>query len=148
VQTEEEPKNPFDAALKKLVNIDHIDEPAEEKLKLTMKKQEEEKAKKNKNKSVPKPPAITQMVGTGATLEQIKSVKPADTQPKEGIMKPPPQMLFRPNAAMAGALVVHGQGAPPLQPQGFGVGYSQGFYNYGGGGYPPQPPPQQGYQYR
>lgn len=39
---EEEPANEVDAALKKLVNFDHIDEPAEEKLKLTMKQQEED----------------------------------------------------------------------------------------------------------
>lgn len=35
-------------------------------------------------------------------------------------MKPPPQ-LFSPGAVNAGALVVHGQGPPPIQ-TGFGVG--------------------------
>lgn len=163
VETEEEPLNPFEAALKKLVNVDHIDEPAEEQIKLTMKKQEEAK-KGKKGKSQPKPPAASQMVGTGATLSQIASVK-GETKPKDGIMNPPPQ-LFSPNAAMAGALVVHGQGPPALQPQGggFGVGFGPPqIYGVGGGygyGQPsPQsnyagayPPPQQqnggGYQYR
>jgi len=152
-QEEEKPKNEFDAALAKLVNIDHIDEPAEQQLKLTMKKQEEEKNMKNKNKSKPKPPVAHQMVGSGATLEQIKQVKP-EAPPKEDIMKPPPQ-LFHPNAAMAGALVVHGQGPPPLQPQGFGVVHGQGYGYAAQAAYPPQqmqqPPPAQpgyGYQYR
>ena len=39
------------------------------------------------------------------------------------IMAAPPPGVFQPGAAQAGALVVHGQGPPPLQqPMGFGVG--------------------------
>jgi hypothetical protein len=166
--TEEEPLSELDAALRKLVNIDHIDEPAEEKLKLTMKREEDEKAKRSKNKSAPKPAVAHQLVGRGATLEQIKTVKPEAPPTRDDIMKPPPQ-LFHPNAAMAGALVVHGQPMPPMMmqpqaPMGFGAGYGYGAPSgYGaaggyGGGYPPQqaayhappppPPQQQGYGYR
>jgi hypothetical protein len=133
VSTEEEPLNPFDAALKKLVNFDHIDEPAEEQLKLTMKQKEEETSKKSKNKSKPLPPAAQNMVGSSASLSQIQQVKPQST-PKKEVMKPPPQ-LFHADAHMAGALVVHGQGPPPLQPQGFGVVHNGGF------GYAAQQPP-------
>ncbi|GKY96022.1 hypothetical protein MPSEU_000562700 [Mayamaea pseudoterrestris] len=136
--TEEEPQNPFDAVIKKLVNIDRIDEPAEVQYKLTMKKQENEK-KGKAGKSVPKPPVAQGLVGTGATLSQIKQVKP-ETQIKEDIMRAPPA-AWHPDAVHAGALVVHGQGPPPLgQPQGmvgFGVGYNPmaaQMYNGGGGG--------------
>ena len=162
--TEEEPQNPFDAILKKLVNVDRIDEPAEVEYKLTMKKQEEQKKNKH-GKSVPKPPAAQGLVGSGATLSQIKEVKP-ETKVKEDIMRAPPQP-WHPDAVNAGALVVHGQGPPPLGPQGmvgFGAGYNpmaaqmyggQGYY--GGppqgmmpNGYPPQAQamPPQGYGYR
>lgn len=167
---EDEPENPFDAALKKLVNFDHIDEPAEEQLKLTMKEQEETQKQKNKNKSKPVPPAAHKMVGSGATLSQIKQVKPGKTAQKE-VMKPPPQ-LFSGDAHMAGALVVHGStdgGPPPLGPRGFGVNFP---VNHSGAyaqqtfpgqqaapppqqqqpGYPPQPqqgyPPQPAQQYQ
>jgi hypothetical protein len=146
--TEKEPENEFEAALKKLVNIDHIDEPAEEQIKLSLKREEEKK--KGKPKSVPKPPAAQNLVGSGATLEQIKQVKP-ETGPKEGVMKLPP---WHPDAAMAGALVVHGADPPPLNEPppfvGFGVGYNpQAAYIAKYGQPPPQPqqqaPPPQGY---
>jgi len=138
---EEEPSNPFDAALKKLVNIDHIDEPAEEQLKLTMKKKEDETAQKNKGKSRGLPPVAKGQVGTQATLAQISSVK-AQKEKRADIMRQQPQ-LFHPDAASAGMLVVHGapmDGPPPLQPQGFGVGFrtapnmqqQQGYGGYGG----------------
>ena len=134
---EEEPLNPFDAAVKKLVNIDHIDEPAEEQMKLTMKKQEDKTASKNKGKSRGLSPVAKNQVGSQATLSQISSVKP-NMAKREDIMKAPPQP-WHPEAAAAGMLVVHGQpqnGPPPLQPQGFGVGYrnapNAGGYGYGG----------------
>ena len=135
---EEEPLNPFEAALKKLVNVDHIDEPAEEQLKLTMKAKEDKDAHKNKGKSRGLPPVAKGQVGSQATLAQISSVKSQKAK-REDIMKTPPQ-LFHPDAAAAGMLVVHGQtpnGPPPLQPQGFGVGYGYGQppQGYGYGGY-------------
>ena len=142
---DEEPQNPFDKAMKKLVNFDHIDEPAEEQLKLTMKQKEDEKNKRNRNKSVPLPPAASRMVGSGATLGEIAKVKPAPKM--DPVMHPPPG-LFQGDAAGAGMLVVHGQGPPPLQPRGFGMVHGQGQYygqqqqtNYGR-------PQQQGYGYR
>lgn len=142
---EEKPLNPFEAAVQKLVNIDHIDEPAEEQLKLTMKKKEDQTATKNKGKSRGLPPVAKGQVGSQATLAQISSVK-APTSKRQDVMNAPPQ-LFHPDAAAAGMLVVHGQphpnGPPPLQPQGFGTGYRNppnaggygGGYGYGGGGY-------------
>jgi hypothetical protein len=148
VDTDEKPQNPFDAAMKKLVNIDHIDEPAPEQLSLTMKKKEDESQKKNKHKSVPKPPAAARQVGTAATLSHIAEVKPKDSGPKDGIMNAPPPSLFNPNAVMAGALVVHGAPLPgqgPMMGQGFGVGYGPPQMMSGGyptgyvAGYPPQP---------
>lgn len=76
VGAEEEPEeNEFDSVLKKLVNVDRIDEPAAGKTKLTMMR-EEEKQKKPKGKSKPLPPVAHGMIGSGATLEQIKSVNP------------------------------------------------------------------------
>jgi hypothetical protein len=137
-KTEEEPLSEFEAAMKKLVNVDRIDEPAAQAVKLTMKKVEDEKAKKNKGKSRGLPPVATGQVGSAATLGQISSVKPETPKHSEGIMKAPPQMLFNPNAAQAGALVIHGQGPPPLQQQGFGVGFNNGY----------APQQQQQYQYR
>ena len=122
---EEEPKNPFEAAMKKLVNVDHIDQPAEEQLKLSLQKERDALAKKNKSKSVPLPPAGSRKVGSGATLQEISQVK--GPVKMESVMKPPPG-LFQGDAAAAGALVVHGQGPPPLQPQGFGVVHMQGQY--------------------
>jgi hypothetical protein len=156
-ETEEKPLDPFEAALKKLVNVDHIDEPAEEVLKLTMKKKEEETNKKKQGKSQPKPPVAAKIVGSQATLAQIKSVKPATEGPKEGVMKPPPQ-LWHPDANMAGAMVVHGTHPPPLQQpgfvgQGFGAGYNPYAYQqqYQQHYQQQQPPPQQQqqqYRYR
>ena len=138
-----EPQNPFDKMLKKLVNIDHIDEPAEEQIKLTLKKQEAENAKKNKNRSVPLPPAASRVVGSGATLKEIAKVKPqAEIKP----VMAPPSGLFQGDAASAGMLVVHGQGPPPLQPRGFGQVHGQGQYYGAQHGYGQAQP--QGYGYR
>lgn len=153
----EEPKSEVEEAMAKLVNIDRIDEPAEKEIKLTMQR-EEEKKKKNKTKAIP--PAGTGYLGSNATLSQIKEVKPKmpHKDPSE-IMSPPP-MLFSPGAVNAGALVIHGEGPPPLQ-QGFGVGFGVGaqmqYQQQQYGGMPPQqqyyaqqqqqppPPPQQQY---
>ena len=140
VTVEEKPTNPFDAVLKKLVNFDHIDEPAEEQLKLTMKQQEDERKKKLQLKSAPLPPAASRVVGSGATLREIATVKPP--MKKEVIMMPPAH-LFQGDAAMAGAMVEYGAPPPPLQPRGFGVVHMQGQYAAQA-----QPPPQQGYGYR
>ena len=78
-------------------------------------------------------------VGSQATLAQISTVK-APTAKRQDIMNAPPTM-FHPDAAQAGMLVVHGQhpqqnggGPPPLQQQGFGVGYRNAPH-MGGGGY-------------
>lgn len=121
--TEEEPKSEFEKALKNLVNVDHIDEPAEGEVKLTMMRKEEAK-KVPKGRSVPKPPVGVGLVGENAPLSLIK--QNFESPPKlktEGIMKAPPPGALHPNAAMSGALVVHGQGPPPLhQASGFGVG--------------------------
>ena len=117
------PVNPFEAAMKKLVNIDNIDEPAEEQMKLTLKKQEEEK--KHATKSKPIPPAASRLVGSGATLSQISQVKGSTAPKVEGIMTPPAGLFHGNNSS---ALVVHGQGPPPLQPAGFGVVHMQGQY--------------------
>ncbi|KAL7567764.1 hypothetical protein ACA910_000519 [Epithemia clementina (nom. ined.)] len=137
---EEEPLNPFDAALKKLVNVDHIDQPAEVHL-AVKKKENEADTMKKKGKSKGLPPAAHQVVGGQATLAQISEVKPKKA-PKEDIMKPPPQ-LFSADAQQAGMMVVYGQpnqqqGPPALQPQGFGVGFSQPGYG-AQPGYGPQP---------
>ena len=75
ITEEEKPKDSFDSALKKLVNVDHIDEPAEGEIKLTMMKKEEEK-KKKKGKSEPLPPVASNFVGSGATLADIKTARP------------------------------------------------------------------------
>ena len=146
IQFEEEaPLNPFDAALKKLVNVDHIDQPAEVHLEVK-KKEDESEAMKKKGKSKGLPPAAHQVVGGQATLNQISEVK-SKKAPKEDIMKAPPQ-LFSPEAQQAGMMVVYGQpnqqGPPPLQQQqgGFGVGYTQPGYG-AQPGYAPQP----GYSY-
>ena len=127
-QEPEENLTDIEKAMRKLVNVDHIDEPAEEQVKLTMKKEEEILSQKNKGKSKPLPPAAHKMVGSGATLGQISEVK-AKAAPKEGIMNVPPQP-WHPEAAAAGMLVVHGlqnsgAGPPPLQPRGFGVVHGQ-----------------------
>ena len=61
-------------------------------------------------------------------------------------MNAPPPGVFSPGAAAAGALVVHGQGPPPLhQPQGFGLGAQM---PNGGFGHHQQQAPMgyQGYQ--
>lgn len=155
-QTEEESEqDPYTAALNKLVNVDHIDQPAEKQLKEAMKKLQEEKSGKGTvkgGKSRGKPPVANNMVGNAATLAQIESIK-QKKEPTKEVMRPPPQ-LFNPDAAMAGALVVHGapmMGAPPLQAQGFGVAYQQQQQQQAYGGYhSPQGyyPAQRGYQYR
>ena len=121
--TDDAPLSDFEKALKNLVNVDHIDEPAEGEVKLTMIRKEEAK-KLPKGKSVPKPPVGKGMVGENAPLSQIKqNFESPPKQTSEGIMNAPPPGAFHPNAAYAGALVVHGQGPPPLhQASGFGVG--------------------------
>ena len=140
VTVEEKPTNPFDAVLKKLVNFDHIDEPAEEQMKLTMKQQEDERKKKMQNKSAPLPPAAARVVGSGATLREIATVKPPT---KKDVVMMPPAHLFQGDAAMAGAMVEYGAPPPPLQPRGFGVVHMQGQY----AAQAQPPPPQQGYGY-
>lgn len=146
IEAEEDDSNlsELEKAMRNLVNVDRIDEPAEQKMKLTMKRQEEEKNKKKKNKSEPLPPAAHRMVGSHATLGQIGSVKPKK-EIKEGIMSTPP---WDPAAAQAGMLVVHGQpnqGPPPLAPRGFGVVHGQQPYTYGQAAAPPPAPQQQQY---
>lgn len=118
---EEKPQSEFEKALSNLVNVDHIDEPV---FKLTMMKKEEDKKKMVNGKSVPKPPAGAGMVSSNAPLTQIrKDFKPQVNKTSDGIMNAPPPGAFSPHAAASGALVVHGQGPPPLQQaQGFGVG--------------------------
>lgn len=121
---DEKPKSDFEKALSNLVNVDHIDEPAYGEQKLTMMKKEEAKKKVVKGKSVPLPPAGAGLAGSNAPLSQIKrDFKQPQNTSTEGIMNAPPPGVFHPNAAQGGALVVHGQGPPPLQQaQGFGVG--------------------------
>jgi len=139
-----EKKVGVDAALQKLVNFDNIDQPAQEHLTLTMKPKED----KRSNKTNAIPPRAAGM-NSSATLEQIKtSLPPPAAKDPQSIMSAPPQ-LFHPQAVNAGALVVHGEGPPPLQ-QGFGVGAQM--HNNGYGSYPQQPnyapPPQAQYAYR
>jgi len=117
-EPEDEPKSELEKAMSKLVNFDHIDEPAEKEIKLTMQREEE---KKKKAKTSALPPAASSYLGSGATLSQIKEVKPAKPQKDPSEIMSPPPMLFSPGAVNAGALVVHGEGPPPLQ-RGFGVG--------------------------
>jgi hypothetical protein len=131
----EEEKSELESALAKLVNIDHIDEPAEKEIKLTMQREEE---KKKKAKTSALPPVGTGYVGSNATLSQIKEVKPAKPQKDPSEIMSPPPMLFSPGVVNAGALVVHGEGPPPLQ-RGFGVGTQMGY------GMPQQQMPQQQY---
>ena len=142
---DDKPKNGIEAAMRRLVNVDRIDEPAEAELKLTMlQKEEAKKAPKGKSKGLP--PVAAGMVGTQATLSQIQEIKPVSTkmckpdsfeitfpsitimfiieqeraQAADPVMKAPP-----PNAYHSGAIVVHGQGPPPLQQaRGFGIGAS------------------------
>jgi len=120
----EKPKNEFEKALCNLVNVDHIDEPAEGEIKLTMMRNEANAKKVAKGKSVPRPPVGVGMTSSNAPLSQIgRDFKSPGNKTAEGVMNAPPPGVFSPNAAQAGALVVHGQGAPPLQQaQGFGVG--------------------------
>lgn len=73
--SEPEPTDEIARALKKLVNIDRIDEPAEQEIKLSLKKEEENKQAK-RGKSKPLPPAAVGLVGSQASLNQIKQVKP------------------------------------------------------------------------
>lgn len=127
---EEEPKNPFEAAMMHLVNVDHIDQPAAKDLKSAVKKeQEEEEKQKKKGKSKGLPPAAANVVGHQATLSQIGEVK-EKKDPAKPVMNAPPQ-LSNPQAAQAGMMVVYGSspqpggGPPPLQQQGFGAGYNR-----------------------
>jgi len=127
----EEPVDEFDSAFQNLVNIDDINAPATGGMTLTMVDAEEGKKKRNnekKGKSTAIPPIANGMVGSNATLSQINQVKTETKLPDPTtIMKPPPPNVFHQNAGHAGALVVHGEGPPPL-PQGFGAGYGQGHY--------------------
>lgn len=120
----EEPANEMDAAIKKLVNVERIDEQPDYGRKLTMMKEEEEKMKRTNNgKSVPIAPIGSGMIGQNATLSQISGIKDTNKSMPEGVMNAPPPGVFSPGAAQAGALVVHGQGPPPLQQaRGFGLG--------------------------
>ena len=121
---QEQPKSDFEKALSNLVNVDHIDEPAEGEIKLTMIKKEEAKKAPKNGKSIPKPPAGVGMVGSNAPISQIQqNFTSPQNKTSEGIMNAPPPGAFNPNAGNSGALVAYGQGPPPLnQMQGFGVG--------------------------
>eukprot|EP00548_Thalassiothrix_antarctica_P009775 CAMPEP_0194158864 /NCGR_PEP_ID=MMETSP0152-20130528/77514_1 /TAXON_ID=1049557 /ORGANISM="Thalassiothrix antarctica, Strain L6-D1" /LENGTH=627 /DNA_ID=CAMNT_0038868369 /DNA_START=90 /DNA_END=1973 /DNA_ORIENTATION=+ len=131
ITNEDEPLNEFDSALQHLVNIDDINAPANAVISLSMVNEEEEKKRKKnegKGRSTAIPPLASGMIGTHATLSQISDVKTVkDVADPTKIMKPVPQNVMHQNGGHAGALVVHGQGPPPLQ-QGFGVGYGQGYH--------------------
>lgn len=71
---DEEPVSELEKAMRNLVNIDHIDEPAEGEIKLTMIKKEEAKKKMHKGKSVPLPPVGKDIIGNNAPLAQIKEI--------------------------------------------------------------------------
>jgi hypothetical protein len=73
---EEEILTELEKAMRNLVNVDRIDEPADGGRKLTMIKKEEEKKKGSKGKSKGLPPVANNMVGNQATLSQISQVKP------------------------------------------------------------------------
>lgn len=75
----EEQLSELEKAMKRLVNVERIDEPAEEEYKLTMMKKEEKDKKKNKGKSHGLPPAATGVVGSNATLSDISRVKAVGT---------------------------------------------------------------------
>ncbi|KAI2512322.1 hypothetical protein MHU86_1984 [Fragilaria crotonensis] len=113
-EEEDAPKTAFDKALSSLVNFDDISAPADKDIQEAMRKKQEEQTRKS-NKSKALPPAANNMVGSGATLAQISQVKQ--------------------DAAMAGALVIRGDGPPPLQPQGFGIVHGQGYYGSRAGYY-------------
>ena len=71
----EKPLSEFDKALKRLVNVDRIDEPAEQEHVLTLKqKKEEHKTKDGRSKGLP--PVAIGLVGSNASLDHIKKVKP------------------------------------------------------------------------
>jgi len=77
---EEKPLSDMEKAMKRLVNVDRIDEPAEKEYTLTMKKETERVTKDGKSKGLP--PVATGLVGSNATLDHIKQVKPVSPQPE------------------------------------------------------------------
>lgn len=79
-EPEEEQLSELEKAMKKLVNVERIDEMPDEEYKLTMMKKEEDNKKKNKGKSHGLPPVATGMVGSNATLSDISRVKPVSTK--------------------------------------------------------------------
>lgn len=84
---EEKPLSELEKAMKKLVNIERIDEPAEQEYVLSLKKKEEEQRKSKDGKSKGKPPAAVGLVGSGATLDHIKTVKPV-SKIQFGLLQP------------------------------------------------------------
>jgi len=72
---EEKPESEMEKAMKRLVNVERIDEPAEKEYKLTMMNKEADEKKKKKGKSHGLPPAATGLVGSNATLADIYKVK-------------------------------------------------------------------------
>lgn len=143
-QEDETPQDEVSAALMKLVNVDRIDEPADYNRLTMMQKEEKKKKQTTKNgKSVPLPPVASGMVGPNATLSQISSTKSEIPKYEDGkVMNAPPPGVFQAGAAAAGALVVHGQGPPPLNSaRGFGVGAQ-----LPNGGFTSQPMPGHYYQ--
>lgn len=87
-EEEEEPIKDAEAALKKLVNFDRIDEQPDYGRKLTMMKEEEKKKKTKNGKSVPLPPVGSGMIGQNASLQQISSVKDVSVRMRGGAGKP------------------------------------------------------------
>jgi hypothetical protein len=139
-EPQDQPKDDVDAAMKKLINFDRIDEPAVD-LRLTMMRKEEAK-KAPKGKSQPLPPVASGQIRPNAPLSEISKVKPTTPKVEEGkVMRAPPPNAY--NGQYSGALVVHGQGPPPLhQASGFGVGAMLP----NGGFAQQQSPPPMGYQ--
>ena len=86
--TPDEPEKPLsemEKAMKRLVNVERIDEPAEQEYKLTMMKKEEDDKKKKKGKSHGLPPAATGVVGSNATLNDITKVKPVSINGRKSV---------------------------------------------------------------
>ena len=139
-EAEDKPKDSVEAAMKKLINFDNIDEPAMD-TRLTMMKKEDTK-KAPKGKSQPLPPVASGQLRPNAPLSEISKIKATTPKVDDGkVMKAPPPNAY--NGQYTGALVVHGQGPPPLhQASGFGVGAMLP----NGGFSQQQSPPPMGYQ--
>jgi len=133
-EKDDEDLDEISKTLKKICNLDHIQEESKAKQMAKLAEKKEGCVLKDQNgKLRSKGLAPVASLNSGATLEDIAAKKASKT-PAQPVMRSPPRQVFHPQVVHAGALVVYGapqslQSGPPPLPHNAQRG-AYGYTNY------------------